>query len=207
MTKEKTSMTVIDFFDNKYQLTSFLNELLTYRFFTESASFTKAQLKALDDRRCLLQAMMLFDRNYVSGFEFKDFSETSLMEYAESIKGCYSDKQCNILRSAVQYLTDAFPENNRHLNKINIPILLYIADVAEDTEIKPIHFRQWWEFFTEEDSLFEEYKLYCAVGSAKPEKVNGRLAVMAKSFAAYHKIKIPEELKEMTAFYDFSYGN
>lgn len=176
-----------------------LNELLTSRFFTESASFTKAQLKTSDDQRCLLQAMMLLDRNYVSGFEFKDISETSLMEYAESIKGCYTDKQSNLLRSAVQYLTDAFPVRDKNLKKINIPMLLYLADVAEDAEIRPMLFRQWWESFTEEDALFEDYKLFCSSGSTKLEKVNGRLAVMVKSFSAYHEIEIPEELKDMVA--------
>ena len=174
-----------------------LNELLTSKFFTESASFTKSQVKASDDQRCLLQAMMLLDRNYVAGFELKDFSETSLMDYAESIKGCYTDKQSNLLRSTVQYLTDAFPVKDKNLKKINIPILLYLADVAEDTEVKPMYFRQWWEFFTAEDIMFEDYKLFCSSGSTKLEKVNGRLAVMVKSFCAYHEIEIPEELKEM----------
>lgn len=176
-----------------------LNELLTSHFFAESASFTKAQLKTSDDQRCLLQAMMLLDRNYVAGFEFRDISETSLMEYAESIKGCYTDKQSNLLRSAVQYLTEAFPVKDKQLKKINIPMLIYLADVAEDAEIRPMLFRQWWEFFTEEDALFEDYKLFCSSGSTKLEKVNGRLAVMVKSFSAYHEIEIPEELKDMAA--------
>lgn len=176
-----------------------LNELLTTKFFTESASFTKAQLKASDDQRCLLQAMMLLDRNYVSGFQFKDFSETSLIEYAESIKGCYSDKQEDTIRSAVEYLTDAFPEKNKQLKKINIPMLIYLADVAMDAGVKPMYLRQWWEFFTEEDPLFEDYKLFCSTGSTKLEKVNGRLSVMVKSFSDYHEIEIPEELKDMVA--------
>ena len=62
-----------------------LNELLNTKFFTVSCCFSKGQLKASDDQRCLLQAMMLLDRNYISGFVLKDFSETSIMEYAESI--------------------------------------------------------------------------------------------------------------------------
>ena len=179
-----------------------LNELLSSHFFAESASFTKSQLKTSDDQRCLLQAMMLLDRNYVSGFEMKDFSETSLMEYAESIKGCYTDRQSNLLRSTVQYLTDAFPVRDKNLKKINIPMLLYLADVAEDAEIRPILFRQWWEFFAEEDPLFEDYKMFCSCGSTKLEKVNGRLAVMVRSFSAYHEIEIPEELKELVAEVD-----
>lgn len=176
-----------------------LNELLTSHFFAESASFTKSQLKASDDQRCLLQAMMLLDRNYISGFEFKDFSETSLMEYAESIKGCYSDKQSDTLKSTVEYLTDAYPQPNKQLKKISIPMVVYLADVAMDTGVKPMYFRQWWEFFTEEDSLFDDYKLFCSTGSTKLEKVNGRLAVMAKSFCLYNEVEVPEELKDMVA--------
>ena len=176
-----------------------LNELLTSKFFTESACFTKAQLKASGDQRCILQAMLLLDRNYVSGFQFKDFSETSLMAYAESIKNGYTDKQSNLLRSAVQYLTEAFPVSDKQLKNINIPILLYMADVAEDKGVKPMYFRQWWAFFTEEDSLFEDYRLFCSSGSAKLEKVNGRLAVMTLSFCRYFKFEIPEELKVLVS--------
>lgn len=176
-----------------------LNELLTSHFFAESASFTKAQLKTSDDQRCLLQAMMILDRNYAAGFEFRDISETSLMEYAENIKGCYTARQSSLLRSTVQYLTEAFPVKEKQLKKINIPMLLYLADVAEDAEIRPMYFRQWFEFFTEEDPLFADYQTFCGSGSTKLEKVNGRLAIMTRSFCGYHEIEIPEELKEIVA--------
>lgn len=176
-----------------------LNELLASKFFTESCNFTKGQLKASDDQRCLLQAMMLLDRNYVSGFEVRDFSETSIMEYAESIKGNYTDKQSNLLKAVVQYLTEAFPEKNKNLKKISIPILLYLADIAEDFEIKPMYFRQWWECFTEEDVLFEYYKGFCGSGSTKLPFVDGRLSVMVKSFSVYHEVDIPDELIDIVA--------
>ena len=78
-------------------------------------------------------------------------------------------------------------------------MLIYLADVAMDTGIKPMYLRQWWEFFTEKDPLFEDYKLFCSTGSTKLEKVNGRLSVMVRSFSDYHKIEIPEELKDMVA--------
>ena len=182
------------------ELAGIVSEILESRFFSVSCSFTGAQLKASDDQRCLLQAMMLLDTNYVSGFELKDFSENSILEYSESIRESYSDKQIVTLRSAIEYLTDAFPEKNKQLKKINIPMLIYLADVAMDAGIvKPMYLRQWWEFFTEEDSLFEDYKLFCSTGSTKLEKVNGRLAVMVKSFCLYHEIELPEELKDMVA--------
>lgn len=181
------------------ELAGMINELLASKFFTVSCNFTGAQIKASDDQRCLLQSMMLLDTNYVSGFELKDFSEVSILEYSESIRENYSDKQCNLLKSAIQYLSDAFPEKNRQIRKISIPMLLYLADVAEDAEIKPRFFRQWWEYFTEEDELMEDYKAFCSSGSTKLEKIRGRLSIMVKSFCIYHEIEVPEELKEVVA--------
>lgn len=181
------------------ELAELMNELLASKFFVTGCNFSKAQLKASDDQRCLLQAMMLLDTNNVPDFELKDFSETSILEYSESIRENYSDRQSNILKSAIQYLTDAFPEKNKQLRKISIPMLIYLADVAEDAEIKPRFFRDWWNYFTEEDELMEVYKTFCSTGSTKLEKIKGRLAVMVKSFCMYHEIDIPEELKSMMA--------
>ena len=78
-------------------------------------------------------------------------------------------------------------------------MLAYMADIAEDKEIKPMFFRQWFEYFTQEDELMEEYKTFCSSGSTKLEKIKGRLAIMTKSFCLYHEIEIPEELKDMVA--------
>ena len=181
------------------EIAELINELLTSKFFTTSCNFSKAQLKASDDQKVLIQSMMLLDTNNVLDFELKDFSENSILEYSESIRGTYTDKQSDILKSAIQYLTDAFPEKNKQLRKISIPTLVYMADIAEDKEIKPMYFRQWFEFFTEEDGLMEDYKTFCSTGSTKLEKVQGRLAVMTKSFCKYHEIEIPEELKDMVA--------
>ena len=178
------------------ELAGMVNQMLGSRFFTTSCNFTGAQLKASDDQRCLLQGMMLLDTNYVANFELKDFSENSILEYSESIRENYSDRQSNMLKSAIQYLTDAFPEKNKQLRKINIPMLMYLADVAMDAEIKPMLFRQWFEFFTNEDELFEDYKMFCSTGSTKYEKIMGRLGIMTKSFCLHHEIEIPEELKD-----------
>lgn len=179
------------------QLAEMMNELLTSKFFTTSCNFSKAQRKASDDQRSLIQAMMLLDTNNVPDFELKDFSENSILEYSENIRENYSDKQKNILESAIQYLTDAFPEKNKNIRKISIPMLIYLADIAQDVELKPRFFREWWSFFTEEDELMEVYKTFCSSGSTKLEKIKGRLAIMTKSFCLYHEIDIPEELKEM----------
>lgn len=179
------------------EIAELINELLTTKFFTTSCNFSKAQLKASDDQKVLIQGMMLLDTNNVSDFELKDFSENSILEYSESIREKYSDKQCNILKSAIQYLTDAFPEKNKQLRKISIPMLVYLADAAMDKEIKPMYFRQWYEYFTQEDGLMEVYKTFCSSGSTKLEKIKGRMAVMTESFCNYLELEIPEELKDL----------
>lgn len=177
------------------ELAGMINKLLASKFFTVSCNFSNAQLKANDDQRALFQSMMLLDTNYVAGFELKDFSETSILAYSESIRENYSDRQENMLESAIQYLGDAFPERHKQLRKISIPMLVYLADICEDYEIKPKMLREWWSYFTEEDGLMDIYKTFCSSGSTKLEKIKGRLAVMVKSFCAYQKVEIPEELK------------
>lgn len=176
-----------------------LNELLNSRFFTERVAFTKSQRRESPAWNYLLQAMMLLDRKYVAGFEVKDFSEASLADYVERIGGRCSDMQSVLLRSAVQYLTDAFPEEEKRLAGIHIPQLLYLADTAEDAEISPALFGQWWEFFKSKDVLYENYRRFCGGGYAELGKVNGRLAVMTQSFCNYHKLEIPEELRALVA--------
>ena len=181
------------------RVAEFINEVLTSKFFVNSCNFSKAQLKASDDQRSLIQSMMLLDTNYIPGFELKDFSENSILEYSENIRETYDDKQKNTLKSAIQYLENAFPEKNKNIRKISIPMLIYLADVAEYDEIKPRFYREWWSYFVEEDELFEVYKTFCSSGSTKLEKIKGRLVIMTKSFCKYFEVGYPEELVDMIA--------
>lgn len=179
------------------ELAGMINTLLASKFFTVSCNFSNAQLKANDDQRALFQSMMLLDTNYVAGFELKDFSETSILEYSESIRENYSDKQSVMLEACIEYLADSFPEKNKSIRKISIPMLVYLADVAMDLGIKAMAFRAWWSYFTEEDDLMDVYKTFCSSGSTKLEKIRGRLSIAVKSFCFYHHVEIPEELKTM----------
>lgn len=177
----------------------FINKLLGTRFMSESCNFSRAQRKNSDDQRVILQSAMLFDRNY-KGMEITDLSEKFIMEYAESIKGNFSAQQENILLSAFEYLSDAFPpEINKNLRKIVLPMVIYMADYALDKDVKGMYFRQWLDFFFSEDVLLEEFNQNCGSGSTKLVKVNARLAIMAMSFANYFETDVPEELAELVA--------
>lgn len=175
----------------------FINRLLDSKFMSESCNFSRAQRKNSDDQRVILQSAMLFDRNY-RGMEINDLSEKSIMEYAENLKNNFSAKEENILLSAFEYLSDAFPpEVNKNLRKIVLPMVIYMADYAIDKDIKGMYFRQWIDFFFSEDELLEEFNQNCGSGSTKLIKVNTRLAILAMSFAKYFEMEVPEELKEL----------
>jgi len=175
----------------------FINEMLATSFFKDICNFSKAQLKASDNQRSLIQAMMLFDTNLVPDFTLTDFSETSILEYSESIRDRDNTHLENTIRSAIEYLEDALMDKSKYLRKISIPMVLYLADVAQDYSIKTRIFKDWWNYFNEEDELFELYKTFCSSGSTKLEKIKGRLAIMTKSFCLYNEVDIPAELKSL----------
>ena len=141
--------------------------------------------------------MMLFDTNLVPDFILTDFSETSILEYSESIRDRDNTHLENTIRSAIEYLEDALMDKSKYLRKISVPMVLYLADVAQDYSIKTRIFKDWWNFFNEEDELFELYKTFCSSGSTKLEKIKGRLAIMTKSFCLYNEVDIPAELKSL----------
>lgn len=180
------------------QVAVLLNELMESKFIKEICFFTKQQIAKSEDQRCILQAMMLFDRNLVPNFEFKDFSEQVITEYAESLNGNYTAKQADVIRSAVEYLSNAFQEKNKNLKKISVPMILYTADVAINQEISPRQFCKWYDYFTTKDNItYENYKYFGNSGSTKMEKINGRLAVMIESFCKFLELDLPEELMEI----------
>lgn len=185
--------------DQSRETEKMIGEILTSKFFMVSCDFSKKQRMSYEDRKVLLQSMMLLDANTVQDFEPPDFSEKFILKYLENIRESYSDKQSNILKSAIQYLTDAFPGKNKQLEKNFIPFLVYVADIAEDREIKPTSFRRWFTYFVQEDQRMDNYKMFCSANATKPESIEGRLAVMTKSFCVYHGIEIPEELRGIVA--------
>ena len=184
-------------------MAEFINMILGSRFFTESCNFSRAQLKSEDPQRVLFQSMMLMDDVHNPDFELKDFSENTILEYATSIKGAYSDEQQEIIMNTVDYLEKAFPQKDKNIRKVHIPMLVYLADIALKSDVKPMEFRQWWEYFSAEDDLMADYKMFCSSGSTRLEKITGRIVIILKSFCWYQDMDYPEnmlaELEEVEA--------
>lgn len=143
----------------------------------------------------LLQAMMLLDNRY-DGYEFSSISADEIMKYASHIKNNYSDGQKEKIFDILDYLEKAFPEKDRMLKKINIPIVMICADTAMGRNyngskgiyrVGPMYFRQWFSCFFEE--CYENYKEYCSSGSIKKEKTLKRIEIMENNFREYFELE------------------
>lgn len=185
---------------------TFIKSILSDRFFSEICQFSALQRRKSDDLCALLQAMMLLDNRYM-GYEFSSISAEETMRYASHIKNNYSEAQKERLYDIIDYLEKAFPEKDKMLKKINIPIVMLVADSAMGSNYDPIkniyrvgpmYFRQWFSYFFNE--CYEEYKQYCSSGSIKKEKTLKRIEIMETSLMDYFELRETSALQEEPAF-------
>lgn len=173
----------------------FIKSILSDRFFSEICQFSALQRRKSDDMCTLLQSMMLLDNKYAD-YEFSSISADEIMRYASCIKNNYSEKQKERLYDIIDYLEKVFPEKDKMLKKINIPIVMLTADTAMGNDydsaksiyqVGPMYFRQWFSYFF--DECYEDYKQYCSSGSIKKEKTLKRIEVMEQSFRKYFELE------------------
>lgn len=185
---------------------TFIKSILSDRFFSEICQFSALQRRKSDDLCALLQAMMLLDNRYM-GYEFSSISAEETMRYASHIKNNYSEAQKERLYDIIDYLEKAFPEKDKMLKKINIPIVMLVADSAMGGDydsikniyrVGPMYFRQWFSYFFNE--CYEEYKQYCSSGSIKKEKTLKRIEIMETSLMDYFELRETSALQEEPVF-------
>ena len=180
----------------------FIKSILSDRFFSEICQFSALQRRKSDDMCTLLQGMMLLDNRY-EGYEFTSISADEIMRYAASIKNNYSEEQKNRLYDIIDYLEKVFPEKDKMLKKINIPIVMLAADTAMGEgydslknlyRVGPMYFRQWFSYFF--DECYEDYKQYCSSGSIKKEKTLKRIEIMEASLVSYFELEGTDKTEE-----------
>ena len=173
----------------------FIKSLLSDRFFSEICQFSALQRRKSNDMCTLLQSMMLLDSRH-EGYEFSSISADEIMRYAAHIKNNYSEKQKERLYDIIDYLEKVFPEKDKMLKKINIPIVMLTATTAMGSNydstkgiyrVGPMYFRQWFSYFF--DECYEDYKQYCSSGSIKKEKTLKRIEVMENSLKKYFELE------------------
>lgn len=173
----------------------FIKSILSDRFFSEICQFSALQRRKSDDMCTLLQAMMLLDSQH-EGYEYASISADEIMKYASHIKNNYSEEQKEKLYNIIDYLEKVFPEKEKRLKKINIPIVMLAADTAMGDgydagkniyRVGPIYFRQWFSYFF--DECYDDYKQYCSSGSIKKEKTIKRIEIMGASLTSYFELE------------------
>ena len=129
---------------------SFIKSILSDRFFAEICQFSALQRRKSADLCTLLQAMMLLDSRYY-GYQYPSISEDACMQYAAAIKNSYTEEQKERLFDILDYLEKVFPEKDRMLKKVNIPVVMLVADIAMGSgynaaksvyRVGPMYFRQ-----------------------------------------------------------------
>lgn len=180
----------------------FIKSILSDKFFSEICQFSSLQRRKSDDMCTLLQAIMLLDNRY-EGYDFASISADEIMRYASHIKKNYSETQKNRLYDIIDYLEKVFPEKDKMLKKINIPIVMLAADTAMGDDydpvrniyqVGPMYFRHWFICFFEE--CYEEYKQYCSSGSIKKEKTLKRIEIMESSLIEYFELEDADTAKQ-----------
>lgn len=164
----------------------FINEILSGSFFSEKCNFSKLQLRKSDDMCTLLQSMMLLDNKY-QNYEFASISADEVMNYSSHIKNNYSYEQQILLTTAIDYLDQAFDTKEKMLKKINIPVVVLMADLAITKGIKHDDFYNWFLYFF---VSCKEYNQYCSSGSIKKEKTLGRINTMEAHFIKHFKLEL-----------------
>lgn len=183
----------------------FVKSILNDKFFSQICTFSALQRRRGDDLCALMQGMLLLDHKY-GLYELQTISENDVMKYASHIRKNYSEEQKNRLYDIIDYLEKVFPEKDKMLKKINIPIVMLAADTAMGDSydpvknlyrVGPMYFRQWFSYFSAE--CYEEYKQYCSSGSIKKEKTLKRIEIMEASLVGYFELEEADKVEQDTA--------
>lgn len=182
----------------------FVKSLLNDKFFSQICKFSPLQRRKGDDLCTLMQTMLLLD--YKNGlYDLDTISENDVMTYAGSIKRNYSEEQRELLFDVIDYLEKSFPEPDKNLKKINIPVVAVVALQAMGKDydsgrniyrVGPMYFRRWFaEFFAEQ---YEDYREYCSSGSIKKEKTLKRIEIMEASLVEYFELDNDDDTEQET---------
>ena len=166
------------------ELIEFLNTLLAGSFFTQGINITEKQALKEDDLLMLMQGMALLDMKN-TGRDFKTISASAMLDYAESIRGSYSEDAQQTLMKIVDYLDKAFPAKNKFLRKNNTPIVIVMASTALKQNIEAEAFRAFINNFA--NALYPAYEEASGSGNVKITNVKQRLRVMFIAMCDYFR--------------------
>lgn len=160
------------------ELAEFFNELVMHKFFQASLNLTLAQLRREDDLLMLITSAMLIENLRYNEFEIKtSASAAECVRFAEHIKDNYSDEKRCVIEYLIEYLDEAFGDNQyKFLRKNNVPIVMFVAMICMEHNVQPDDFNVAMnEFF---DDVPYEYESNSGSGNVKMVKIRKRLSCL-----------------------------
>ena len=175
------------------ELADWANKLVAKDFFQKSLNLTLAQLRREDDFLMLMTGMMLLDTRCNNGFKVKtSASAAECVRFAESIKGNYPQEKREDIELLVEYLSDTFGgAEYKFLKKNNVPIVMYVAQVAIEHGISEKEYLNTVVEFYESDCT-EAYNE--ASGSGNVKMVN--VSVRINELLGYLMRELPDYFKD-----------
>lgn len=128
--------------EKETELEVFLDGLLEFVFFKECVA-SEEKNRRQEGRWMLLKGELLLQQYYGED-ESAGFTEEVPEYFLEKLNRCFTDKQKNILISAIEYLSDAFGKTGAKVKKEEVPFLIYQAELAQEQGIFPDDFAEVW---------------------------------------------------------------
>ncbi len=143
-------------------------------FFANSCNLTERARERFTDEEILLQCIVMAVEDGVNGLNGKAVSEV-----AKILRHQRLDKdETQEIEETIEYLGVAFPEKEKFLKKVNIPVIFYLA-MQNRNNITATDFAFVIQEFFKNPT--EEYIEACRAGSARSENVQIRVMELEKA--------------------------
>ena len=166
-------------------------KLCNHDFMFSKIKLTAPARRKHDDLNVLLQYMILRSKPDMG------FSGTEIMGFCDDIKNGEVDIPTDDIIAVLDYLNEALSEKRGYLKKVQLPVVLYVAQLAKEKGMGTDEFGLRLDAFFENIDPDGEYMSTCKSGSSKRTNVQTRVKIMSEMLErpAPEKKEIPVEEK------------
>lgn len=128
------------------KIEQFLDEIVSYDFFDRDYGIIREGRENVLVRNYIIKCLILLDGECWRYFARLGDCKQSIEWYAKRWEENEMSMQRNLFKSALEYLECAFGQGQSEIKLECLPLLVYFADAAQEKEMEPEAFREWWEF-------------------------------------------------------------
>lgn len=164
-----------------------IQEIASQSFFAQSCNLTPSARNRFADEEVVLQSLLLV---YGAG---EDINSTAIREFVENEKD--SELPMDDIMETVNYLNLAFPEKQKYLRKVNIPVLFKLADEYKEKVLASTFAIAVHKLLS---NPTERYQEASSAGSAKAANVKIRIAELRNAIEQEVKSEQQNQIESKT---------